>query len=214
MNGLTTRREFLERSAAAAALLSLPAWAAAACRGSGDKIVRAAIHPAIGIGRVGNSRESFFFGPETPGALPRAPGGFKDAHGAVARQAARFRVYGLDASGRPVRELTAQEAEITWRVNVANTAAPARLPRRTARRTRRRTSVRAGSPLRRTDTGRSAETRTRRRTCAPTGSRHHSSGKRTFAELNPRESALQAPRAGTGHPVARAGRIRPSGPGA
>ncbi len=187
MNGLTTRREFLERSATAGALLALP-WAAG-CRGSSDKIVRAAIHPAIGIGRVGNSRESFFFGPETPGSLPRAPGGFKDAHGAVARQAARFRVYGLDASGRPVRELTAQEAEITWRVNVANTAAPARLPRRTAR-------------------------RTRRRTCAPTGSRHHSSGKRTFAELNPRESALQAPRAGKGHPVARAGRIRPSGPGA
>jgi hypothetical protein len=118
--GLTTRREFLERSAAAAALLSLPAWAAA-CRGRSDEIVRAAIHPAIGIGRVGNSRESFFFGPEVPGALPSAPKGFKDAHGAAARQAARFRVYGLDASGKPVRELTAQEAEITWRVNVANT---------------------------------------------------------------------------------------------
>ncbi len=120
--GLTTRREFLERSAAAAALLALP-WAAGCAGGSDDRIVGAAIHPTIGIGRVGNSTESFFFGPEVPGALPRAPGGFKDRHGAVARQAARFRVYGLDAAGRPVRELTAQEAEIAWHVNVANSKA-------------------------------------------------------------------------------------------
>jgi len=123
MSGLTTRREFLERSAAAAALLGLP-WAAgcASGRGSGE-IVGAAIHPAVGVARVGNSTESFFFGPEVPGALPRAPRGFKDANGFVARQAARFRVYGLDAAGRPVRELTASEADITWRVSVANTKA-------------------------------------------------------------------------------------------
>jgi hypothetical protein len=72
---------------------------------------------------VGNSQETFFFGPEVPGALPRASGGFKDAQGAVARQAARFRVYGLDRSGRVVRELTAGDAEITWRVEVANSKA-------------------------------------------------------------------------------------------
>jgi hypothetical protein len=120
--GLTTRREFLERSAAVAAALAVP-WAAAACGSSRRKIVSAAIHPAIGIGRVGNSPDTFFFGPETPGALPHARGGFKDKHGAVARQAARFRIYGLDASGRPVRELTAQEAQITWTVDAANTKA-------------------------------------------------------------------------------------------
>jgi hypothetical protein len=121
--GLTTRREFLERSAAAAALLALP-WAAGCAAGDADRrIVRAAIHPTLGIARVGNSPEAFFFGPEVPGALPRAPGGFKDGDGAVARQAARFRIYGLDASGRPVRELTAGDADITWRVSAANTKA-------------------------------------------------------------------------------------------
>ncbi len=120
---LTTRREFLRASAAAGAMLTMPALAS--CGGSSPdrEIVRAAIHPAIGIGRVGNSRESFFFGPEVPGALPRAPDGFKDGDGAIARQAARFRVYGLDSEGEVVRELTAEEAEITWRVSVANSKA-------------------------------------------------------------------------------------------
>ena len=75
--GLTTRREFLERSAAAAALLALP-WAAGCASGSDRRIVRAAIHPTIGVARVGNSPDSFFFGPEVPGALPRASEGFKD----------------------------------------------------------------------------------------------------------------------------------------
>jgi hypothetical protein len=124
---LTTRRAFLERTAAAAALLAIPGGAGlAGCGGDDDddrRIVAAAIHPAIGIGRVGNSRETFFFGPEVPGALPRAPGGFKDSDGAVARQAARFRVFGLDARGRPVRELTAPEATVTWRVSLANAKA-------------------------------------------------------------------------------------------
>lgn len=123
-SGLTTRREFIERSAAAAALLGLPAWAAACGGGKGNgRIVGAAIHPSIGIARVGNSPDAFFFGPDVAGALPQAPRGFKDAHGFVAKQAARFRVYGLDAAGRPVRELTAAEADITWRVTAANTKA-------------------------------------------------------------------------------------------
>ena len=74
--GLTTRREFLERSAAAAALLALP-WAAGCGSGGDRRIVRAAIHPTIGIARVGNSPDAFFFGPEVPGALPRPPVGFK-----------------------------------------------------------------------------------------------------------------------------------------
>lgn len=123
---LTTRRDFLEASAAAAALLALP-WAAGEARAAAAQhdreIVAAAIHPAIGIARVGNSRDTFYVGPEVPGQAPRAPGGFKDAHGAVARQAARFRVYGLDARGRVVRELTSAEARIAWRVDVANAKA-------------------------------------------------------------------------------------------
>ena len=93
-------RAFLERSAAVAAGLVLPA--AGGLAGCGDderRIVRAAIHPAVGIARVGNSESSFFFGPEVPGALPDGPDGVKDAAGAVARQAARFRVYGSMTPG-------------------------------------------------------------------------------------------------------------------
>lgn len=120
--GLTTRRDFLRASAAAGALLAVPELAGCGSS-SDDRIVRAAIHPAIGIARVGNSPESFFFGPEVPGALPRAVGGFKDSSGAVARQAARFRVFGLDRNDRVVRELTAGDARITWQVNVANSKA-------------------------------------------------------------------------------------------
>ena len=118
---LTSRRAFLQRSSAAAALVALPSVVAAGCGGGDDdRIVRVAIHPALGVGRVGNSPDAMYFGPEVPGALPRAPQGFKDADGAVARQAARFRIYGFEASGRPVRELTAHDADITWRLTVAN----------------------------------------------------------------------------------------------
>jgi hypothetical protein len=115
----------LEGSAAVAvAALVLPeAEALAGSGGDARRIVRAAIHPAVGIARVGNSESSFFFGPEVPGALPRAPDGVKDADGAVAPQAARFRVYGLDAAGQPVRELKASEADIEWHVTVANSKA-------------------------------------------------------------------------------------------
>jgi len=117
---LTNRRDFLRASAAAGAVLTGGGLAGFGSSGRDRQIVGAAIHPAVGIGRVGNSRESFYFGPEVPGRVPHAEGGFKDAAGAVARQAARFRVFGLDRQGRVVRELTAGEAEITWRVEVAN----------------------------------------------------------------------------------------------
>jgi hypothetical protein len=83
-------------------------------------VVFVAVHPAVGIARVGNSADSFFFGPEVPGSLPVAPGGFKDATGAIARQAARFRVFGYDAAGAVIQEITAADAVITWTVSVAN----------------------------------------------------------------------------------------------
>jgi L-Lysine epsilon oxidase N-terminal/L-lysine epsilon oxidase C-terminal domain len=117
-----TRAEFLRASAAAGALFAT--GGVVSCGSSEDqRITRVAIHPAIGIARVGNSRDSFFFGPEVPGILPHARGGFKDNNGAVARQAARFRVFGFDRQGRVVRELTARDGEITWRVEVANSKA-------------------------------------------------------------------------------------------
>ena len=87
-----------------------------------DTIVSAKIHPAIGIARVGNSPDAWFTGPETPGELI-SPGGFKDALGRIKRQAARFRVFGYDAHGKPVRELTAADARITWTVELGNTKA-------------------------------------------------------------------------------------------
>ena len=61
------------------------------------RIVRAAIHPAIGIARVGNSPDEYYFGPEVDEPAP--PDGYKDAGGAIKRQAARFRVYGYNAAG-------------------------------------------------------------------------------------------------------------------
>ncbi len=85
-----------------------------------DKIVRYVIHPCLGIARVGNAPDEHFIGPEVPGAVPRPPGGFKDAAGRVKRQAARFRIFGVNAAGQAVREITADNAEITWRVHLAN----------------------------------------------------------------------------------------------
>lgn len=88
------------------------------------KIERAAIHPCIGVARVGNSREAgtagYFIGPETDGA-PRLPkGAYKDDQGALLQQAARFRIYGYDADGNVVAEMTPDNAQIKWTVHVAN----------------------------------------------------------------------------------------------
>jgi L-lysine epsilon oxidase-like protein len=85
-----------------------------------DRIVSAAIYPPMGVCRVGNSQDEFFIGPEVPDPLPQQPGFYRDATGALKRQAARFRIYGLNANGDPVRELTANEATITWRVHLVN----------------------------------------------------------------------------------------------
>jgi hypothetical protein len=85
-----------------------------------SEIVVCKVHPGIGIARLGNSPEGFFIGPEAPGRPVVPRGGFKDAQGRVKRQAARFRIYGYDAAGVVVREVTAKEAVITWTVHLAN----------------------------------------------------------------------------------------------
>ncbi len=77
------------------------------------------IHPAIGIGRVGNSPDGFFIGPERVGERPQPAGGFKDAQCRVKRQAARFRIFGHHDDGT-VEEITDVEAEIAWTVHLAN----------------------------------------------------------------------------------------------
>jgi L-lysine epsilon oxidase-like protein len=85
-----------------------------------DDVVSVAVHPAIGVARVGNSKDGFFVGPEVPGRHPLTGEPARDANGAFKRQAARFRLFGLDARQRVVREITARDANITWTVHVAN----------------------------------------------------------------------------------------------
>ena len=83
-------------------------------------IVRCVISPGLGIARVGNSPTEYYVGPEAPGQLPQPTGGFKDQAGRIKRQAARFRVYGLDTSGKVVAEVTPDVGQVRWRVHVAN----------------------------------------------------------------------------------------------
>jgi hypothetical protein len=85
-----------------------------------SKVVRAAIHPAIGIARVGNSENEFYIGPEVLEPQPQPPGFYKDSKGALKREAAQFRIYGYNANGEVVSELTSDNADITWTVHVAN----------------------------------------------------------------------------------------------
>jgi len=85
----------------------------------GATIVKAAIYPSIGIARVGNSIQ-YFIGPEVTDPPPHPHGYYRDRRGALKRQAAQFRVYGLDAGNRPVAELTLPAARIQWMVHLAN----------------------------------------------------------------------------------------------
>ncbi len=85
-----------------------------------NEIVRVAIYPAIGIARVGNSPDQFFCGPEIPGPHPVDLADFRDVQGRIKRQAQRFRLYGLNAAGEVIQEITAADGEIAWTVHVAN----------------------------------------------------------------------------------------------
>jgi hypothetical protein len=82
-------------------------------------IIAAAIYPPIGIARVGNSAE-YFVGPEV--TEPAAPkhGFYRDGNGALKRQAARFRIYGVNSLGQAVEELNASNAIIKWTVRLEN----------------------------------------------------------------------------------------------
>lgn len=85
-------------------------------------IAKYKIHPAIGIARLGNSPTDFYISPETTGGLPiacdasgnttkdssgheKTVSSFKDAHGLIKRQAARFRIYVYDDKHPEGREL-------------------------------------------------------------------------------------------------------------
>lgn len=86
-------------------------------------IVRAAIHPAIGVARVGSSQEAFLLAPQVPFPAPRPAGSSHDQDGRLKREAVEFRVYGYDEDGKVVAELHADNADIRWTVHVANSKA-------------------------------------------------------------------------------------------
>jgi hypothetical protein len=88
-----------------------------------SSVVRCAVHPAVGIARVGNApADEYYLAPEVPGrpADPGPTGRYKNARGEVRKEAARFRVYGYDAEGKVVTEITAAGAEVCWQVHLAN----------------------------------------------------------------------------------------------
>src|ERR1700720_396501 len=83
------------------------------------------IFPPIGIARLGNSETGYFVGPEIPGEPSDPAGGYRDsdAAGFIKRQAARFHLYAFDENDSLTGEITADEADITWTVHIANTKA-------------------------------------------------------------------------------------------
>lgn len=85
------------------------------------RIVRAAIHPAIGIARVGDAETEYYPGPEVTDAEPSEdPETYRTKGGELKREAARFRIYGYNSAGEVVRELTSGNADISWNVHIAN----------------------------------------------------------------------------------------------
>ncbi|WP_440055517.1 LodA/GoxA family CTQ-dependent oxidase [Pseudoalteromonas sp. T1lg65] len=84
-------------------------------------IVSAAIYPPIGVMRVGNSPTEYFIGPEVDEPIANDMSFYRDSTGALKRQAARFRVYGLNAQGEVVKELLHDaETSINWQARLAN----------------------------------------------------------------------------------------------
>lgn len=91
-----------------------------------------AIHPGVGVARLGNSPDSFI-GPETPGVDANWDDAtaqfksFRDAQGRILRQGARFRVFeyfwneATRSWGNPKEvSLGADVVDIEWRVHLAN----------------------------------------------------------------------------------------------
>lgn len=89
-------------------------------KGKDTTVARAAIHPAIGVARLGNSQDEYFIGPEVEVPVPTPAGASRDATGALKRQAACFRLYAYNAAGEILGELTPDNADIRWTVHAAN----------------------------------------------------------------------------------------------
>jgi len=86
------------------------------------------IYPSIGIGRVGDCRDSFIIGPEAPGVVPSGP--FRGADRGIKPQAARFRIYKVEIDANENEVVTEEIVpgdgiEIEWSVSLANRKAAA-----------------------------------------------------------------------------------------
>ena len=80
------------------------------------------IFPAIGICRVGGSRQ-WFYAPEIPGLPPEDNDHYKDGTSLIKKQVQRFRIYAYDKNNNVIGEITSNEADITWGTHLANTKA-------------------------------------------------------------------------------------------
>jgi hypothetical protein len=86
-----------------------------------DCIVKAGIYPPIGVMRVGNSENEYFIGPLVSDPEPQTDvHAYRDTTGALKRQAAQFRIYGFNAAGKAIKELTSDNAKIVWHSHLAN----------------------------------------------------------------------------------------------
>lgn len=85
-----------------------------------NTITKVSIYPPIGIARIGNSPDKHYIASEIPGQPAEVEGGYKDSAGMVKKQIVRFRIYGFNDKDEVVKELTADDATITWQVHVAN----------------------------------------------------------------------------------------------
>ncbi len=86
-----------------------------------DCIVKAGIYPPIGVMRVGNSDDEYFIGPLVSDPESKTDEyAYRDKAGALKRQAAQFRIYGFNAAGKAVKELTLDNAKIIWHSHLAN----------------------------------------------------------------------------------------------
>jgi len=90
-------------------------------RAPDDCVVKAVIYPAIGVARVGSSQSEWFPGPEVLNPPHQPLGYYRDAENKLKRQGAKFRIYGVNAKGDIVCELTPENAQINWHVQLGNT---------------------------------------------------------------------------------------------
>ena len=94
-------------------------------------IVRAAIYPAIGVARVGNSENGFFLAPEVTDPLPGSPGVLSRLNRCAQAPGGAIPVYGLNAAGR-----RSPNSTLTMRRSAGPSTSPTRNPPGTSSRSR------------------------------------------------------------------------------